>query len=654
MVTVFDSRLVWRLMVIWMSLFLLLIANSATAKVLSVKVLAPTRVLVNDPFDVQIHVSVDVGTPPEPELPTIPGMALAFNANFKSTQIMPGRITKIFSYSGNVTRKGVFELAGIKAEGVPAPPVRLEAVDAGDAASAAPGKKRPPVFLEAVVDKTEVWQGGQITYDLYLYRANVNFLGAPSANLEDVLQPLGARKVDPALLSKSPQIVTLDGNRYEKILGARYVIYPLEPGEITIPSVRLRAQVQASRRQGSGDLFDQFFTFANGQEIEQICGGPVVSQPIKVTVKPLPDVGRPPSSFSGAVGQAFNLDADLNKRQVSVGETFNLKLTIKGSGNLESIKQPDLKFPEWIEVFESDRKDNFTYRDDRFFGEVSYDYVLIARKEGKITLGPVEFSYFSSGDGRYVTLKQGPFNLEVKPDEGQAMTYLQGKRKRIRVTGEDFRHIRTVGVRMVDESTPAYGSITFWSVCAGPWFALLGLVAKRRREDYLVRNPGVSQKIRAKGSVKTRLTHAEKLLSSGGSEFYAELEGALHELLSAQLGASTRGMTRDQLIQVHTGQTGEKENRLTPDLLNRLADTLDEMDQLHLLRVRIAPSEEAPYLSGSGAYSRKSGGSHEVFRVSPPIPIPCWVCRHLRGGSCRSCRRFEDRPSLRRYVHSGG
>jgi hypothetical protein len=594
---------------VWVGLLMASMISTADAKVLSVKVLAPTRVLVNDPFDVQIHVSVDVGTPPEPELPTIPGMALAFNANFKSTQIMPGRITKIFSYSGSVTRKGVFDLAGIKAGGVPAPPVRLEAVDAGDVASAAPGKKRPPVFLEAVVDKTEVWQGGQITYDLYLYRANVNFLGAPSANLEDVLQPLGARKVDSALLSKSPQIVTLDGNKYEKILGARYVIYPLEPGEITIPSVRLRAQVQASRRQGSGDLFDQFFSFANGQDIEQICGGPVVSQPIKVSVKPLPEAGRP-ASFSGAVGQAFNLDADLNKRQVSVGETFNLKLTIKGSGNLESIKQPDLKFPEWIEVFESDRKDNSTYRDDRYFGEVSYDYVLIARKEGKIILDPVEFSYFSSGDGRYVTLKQGPFNLEVKPDEGQAMTYLQGKRKRIRVTGEDFRHIRTVGVRMVDKSMPAYESIAFWSICTGPWFALLGLVAKRRREDYLVRNPGVSQKIRAKGSVKTRLTHAEKLLSSGGSEFYAELEGALHELLSAQLGASTRGMTRDQLIQAHTGRAGKKETQITPDLLTRLADTLDEMDQL-----RFAPGTDSPERRGT-LLDRVRGLLTEVRRIA--------------------------------------
>jgi len=562
--------------------------DPAAAKVLSVKTLAPPRVLVNDPFDVEIHVTVDVGSPPEPELSTIAGMALTFNANTQRTVMTPGKITKVFSYTGRVTRKGVFELAGIKAGGVPAPPVRLEAVDASDVASTAPGKKRPPVFLEAVVDKTEVWQGAQFTYDLYLYRGPVNFLGAPSANLEEILQPLGARKVDPQLLSRASQTVNLDGNKYERILGARYVLYPLEPGEITIPSVRLRAQVQASRRQGSGDLFDQFFSFANGRDIEEICGGPVVSQPIKVTVKPLPEEGRP-ANFSGAVGQNFTFTADLNKRQVSVGETFNLKLTIKGSGNLDAVKQPDLKFPEWIEVFESDRKNNTFYRDDRFFGEVTYDYVLIARKEGKIVLNPVEFSYFSSGDGRYVTLKQGPFSLDVKPDEGQAMTYLQGKRKRIRVTGEDFRHIRTVGVRLVDEALPAYKSMAFWTVFSGPWFVLLGVVAKRRREDYLARNPGVSRKIQARGSVKSRLARAEKMLSADGSDFYAELEGAIHELLSAQLGFATRGMTRGQLLEAHTGRMGNKLLHITPDLLNRLADTLDEMDQL-----RFAPGTDNP------------------------------------------------------------
>ncbi len=582
-----------RLIHLWVGLFVACLASTAYGKVLSVNVIAPTRVLVNDPFEVQVHVTVDVGSSPEPELPTIPGMALVLNAHTQRTMIVPGKVTKVFTYNGRAVRKGAFELAGIKAEGVTAPAVHMEAIEASEVAKTDPGKKRPPVFLEAVVDKTELWQGAQLTYDLYLYHGKVDFLGAPSANLEEILQPFGARKVDQQLLSDSSQIVTLDGNQYERLLGARYVIYPLEPGEITIPSVRLRGQVRAGRRRGSGDLFDQVFSMGQGQDIDQICGGPVVSQPVKVTVKPLPEEGRP-ANFSGAVGQAFTLTADLNKRQVSVGETFNLKLTIKGSGNLDSIKQPDLKFPEWIEVFESDRKDNVAYRDDRFFGEVSYDYVLIARKEGKIVLNPVEFSYFSSGDGRYVTLKQGPFNLDVKPDEGQAMTYLQGKRKRIRVTGEDFRHIRTTGVRLADEAAPAYQSAAFWTVCSVPWFALLGVVVKRRREDYLVRNPGVSRKIRAKGSVKTRLAHAEKLLASGGGEFYTELEGAVHELLSAQLGSSTRGMTRDQLLQAHTGRVGMKETHITPDLLNRLADTLGEMDQL-----RFAPGTDNPERRGA-------------------------------------------------------
>lgn len=577
----------WRLLSVCLGFFLMWIADAAPAKVLAVSVLVPPRVLVNDPFDVEIHVTADVGVPPEPEIPPSAAITLVYNANTQRSVMSPGRSTKVFSYTGRVTSKGTYQLSGIKAGGVGAEDVRFEAIGSSDVANAAPGKERPPVFLEAVVDKTEVWQGAPLTYDLYLYRGNVSFLGAPSANLEEVLQPFGARKVDQKLLSQSSQIVTLDKKKYERILGARYVIYPLEPGEITLPSVRLNAQVQAGKRRSS-DPFDQFFSFSQGQNIEQVCGGPVVSQPIKVNVKALPEEGRP-ANFSGAVGSAFTFTANLSKRQVAVGESFNLKLTIKGNGNLDSIKQPDLKFPEWIEVFESDRKNDVGYGDDGFYGTVTYDYVLIARKEGKIVLNPVEFSYFSSGDGKYITLKQGPFSLDVKPDEGQAMTYLQGKRKRIRVTGEDFRHIRNVGVRLVDESRPAYHSASFWCLCAGPWLLFLGVMAKRRREDYLTRNPGVSRKIQARGSVKTRLARAEKLLASGGSEFYSELEAAIHELLSAQLGASTRGMTRTQLVQAHSGRAGNKEIHITPELLNRLADTLDEMDQL-----RFAPGSDSP------------------------------------------------------------
>lgn len=568
----------------------LILAQSALAGVLEVNLLVPDRVVVGGIFEMEVRVTVDTGRPPQPEVPKIPGLAINLVTGFHSTQIINNRITQIFRYSCRVTAKGTYEIKGIKAGGVEAPPKTLLASEATDVNPAAPGKRHPPIFIEAAVDKNEIWQGAQLTFDLYLYRQNVTprRLGA---NMEDVLKPYGARKIEDDQTPRGRQVVAMGGERFEKTLAARYVLFPLEPGDLTIPPIRLRGEVVATRN--SGDLFDAFF---GGVDIDQLTGGPVQSQPVKVKVKPLPETDRP-LSFSGAVGQSFTFTSEFPKRQVAVGESFTLTLRIKGSGNVDSIKQPVLKFPEWIEVYDSERKANSVYQNDRLVGEIVYDFVLIARKEGKVILDPIEFCYFGSADGKYVTLKQGPFSLEVIPDQGQGITYLQGKRKRIRVTGEDFRHIRTNGVRMTDEARTALGSPIFWSVLSGPWLCLVAASFKRRREKYLLLNPHISEKIRARSSVRNRLAAAEKKVNEPGTPFFNEIENALHEILSAQLASPTRGKTRQQLQQTLrdnflSGKSSK--NRMSEETLSNWIDILEELD-----RMRFSPGADEAGLRGN-------------------------------------------------------
>ncbi|MCC6732242.1 MAG: protein BatD [Candidatus Omnitrophica bacterium] len=552
-----------------------LMPAASFAGVLEVNILVPDRVVVGSIFEMEIRVTVDAGRPPQPEIPGMDGLVISPVTGFHSTQIINNRITQIFRYSCRATKEGTYSLKGITAENKPAAPKTIQAIKATAGNPQDPGKPHPPIFVEAEVDKKEIWQGSQLTYDLYLYRRDVTprRLGA---NLEDVLKPFGAVKVDDSLIPRGRQVVTVGGNKYEKTLAARYVLFPLEPGELTIPPVRLRGEVVASRN--SGDLFNAFF---GGVDIDQLNSGPVLTQPIKVKVNPLPEEGKP-KGFSGAVGQSFTFSCELSKRQVNVGETFTMALRIKGSGNINSIKQPELNFPDWIEVYDTERKAADRYNDDRLIGEVAYDYVLIARKEGKVILNPIEFSYFGSADGKYVTLKQGPFSLEVLPGQGQGVTYLQGRRKRIRVTGEDFRHIRTNNVRLADESRTALRSPFFWSVFSAPWLCLAGVAFKRRREDYLLRNPQVSERIRARGSIRNRLAASEKRVGEPGTAFFNEIENALHEILSAQLGEPTRGKTRDQLQQIlrdHflSNRTGQK-SRMSEEALSSWIDLLEQLD----------------------------------------------------------------------------
>lgn len=549
--------------------------REAGARVLEVKVEAPEKVLVGDRFTVQVEVVVDGGTPPQPELPNLPGLSIAIQPGFSFHQQINARISQVFRYVAEIANKGPFEITGFRAGGVEAAPVLVTALDPAEVATAR--KSNPPVLAEALLDKTEVWQGEQVLFDFNVYYRG----GQPDnlrANVDNLLQPFGARRVK---IPRQESDVAVEGVRYHKVLVARYALFPLEPGELTIAPIRLMGRFLSQAR--SGDPFDLFANFG-ARDLDDVCRGPVLTKPLVLKVKPIPAEGKP-ANFSGAVGSAFTFSVNIPKREVAVGEPFTLSLRVRGNGNLDSVAEPALGLPEWIEVFDTERKAAGDLQGDEMVSEISYDYVLIARKEGRVVLEPIPFSYFATGKGEYVTLKQGPFVLQVNPDEGQAITYLQGKRKRIRVTGEDFRHARTAGVALVNERTSVLESPAWWTLLLGPWIGFLGIVAKRRREEYLERHPDVSRRIRAKGTVKERLARAEKLIEAKESEFYGEIENALHELLSARLGESTRGLTREQLRE--TLLQREAPPRDAEGLPARIEATFDRLDHL-----RFAPATD--------------------------------------------------------------
>ena len=72
-----------------------------------------------------------------------------------------------------------------------------------------------------------------------------------------------------------------------------------------------------------------------------------------------------------------------------------IKITMSGTGNIGLFPLPKLEFPKTIEVFTPDEmveKDDFR---DKMTGEQIWEYILIPRQTGKISLPPISMSYFS-------------------------------------------------------------------------------------------------------------------------------------------------------------------------------------------------------------------------------------------------------------------
>ncbi len=66
----------------------------------------------------------------------------------------------------------------------------------------------------------------------------------------------------------------------------------------------------------------------------------ITGNPISLEVMPIPEVGRP-SPYFAAVGR-FSIEAALDRDRIRFGDSFKLTLTVRGQGNLEFLRMPEL------------------------------------------------------------------------------------------------------------------------------------------------------------------------------------------------------------------------------------------------------------------------------------------------------------------------
>lgn len=106
---------------------------------------------------------------------------------------------------------------------------------------------------------------------------------------------------------------------------------PTRLGKVTLSAPMLRFRCVTSS--GRADRFGRRV----GQTTENYY---VYGQPVELEVLPIPEEGRPTPYF-GAVGR-FAVDAVIDRAQVRVGESVKLRFTVRGSGNFEFLRLPEL------------------------------------------------------------------------------------------------------------------------------------------------------------------------------------------------------------------------------------------------------------------------------------------------------------------------
>ena len=314
---------------------------------------------------------------------------------------------------------------------------------------------------------------------------------------------------------------TYKGQIYDAALLRKYVLLPQQTGVVSIDPSEMVCLVQIRNNSPSRSPFDDFFD--NYQTLRKR----IHSQKLELNVSPLP--AGAPSSFTGGVGE-YKMDVKLSRDTLKAHEAASLIVTITGTGNINLIEAPKIDLPPDFEAYDVKRSDKIASGTYGSTGTKTFEYPFIPRSSGSFEIAPVNYSYYSISQGKYVTITSKPLKIGVARGEESTATVIAGgvNKQSVKSLGEDIRFISTNGASLkkgesfIVVSYPFGLSIGFIALLFIAVCYILDKTNKRRRDVAGTRNR------KAKKVAKARLKKAEIFLKQNlYSAFYEELHKAI-------------------------------------------------------------------------------------------------------------------------------
>lgn len=288
-------------------------------------------------------------------------------------------------------------------------------------------------------------------------------------------------------------------------------------------------------------------TNVKGRFLSDVVGGRAQLQPVfalaravSVTVRDVPSEGRP-ANYVNAIGK-FQLESSLQPLRARVGDPLTLKLTFRGTGTLESIREPDLAgIPEVASSFRIHEATTETDRDSRTF-----TYSLRPTSVDIDQFPAVSVSVFDYEQEKYVELVSAPISLEIQDadrldDDQIVVSGGTGRSNGPLQQNENglFGNITDPDL-IVDESVNAER----WFVSIGLLVAAVGAVSvgERRRQSRQHRRPG-------RRELESQLASASDRLSqvSDARDRASVIAAALNTLLGGLNNDAAGCMTAEEL-----------------------------------------------------------------------------------------------------------
>lgn len=201
------------------------------------------------------------------------------------------------------------------------------------------------------------------------------------------------------------------------LLSFSKILIPRHSGEIAISPTSVSADVAVGRARSRDRFFDGFF--GSKKEYKRFM---VSSGPLKLTVLPLPEEGKP-SGFYSLVGQ-YTISASATPTKINVGDPITLTIKVGGGKYLKPVAWPSLE-----EITEL--ANNFKIPSEKASPTIENGYKIFtqtirASNDEVAEIPSIPLVYFDVDKGMYDIAKTDPIKLDVSPTKILTNADLEG------------------------------------------------------------------------------------------------------------------------------------------------------------------------------------------------------------------------------------
>lgn len=269
------------------------------------------------------------------------------------------------------------------------------------------------LFLKLESNKTNCYVGEPVVVDFKLYTrllSKTNVTDAPSFNGFSVAE------MD---VNQNATEEKIKGKKFNCYTLRKVQLFPTQAGNFTISPLYSENKISFLKNDRTlRQQSDPLSRMMDELGIQDLSSGDMVqetarlaSNSLEIKVKPLPESDKP-SDFSGAVGK-FTIQSALQSERISTDDAGSLIVTISGSGNMTLITTPKINWPQGIDVYDSQVRENLDNQQIPVTGQKVFKIPFTVSRPGEYSIPPIHFNWFNPETNRYESSKTEPISFEV-------------------------------------------------------------------------------------------------------------------------------------------------------------------------------------------------------------------------------------------------